>query len=290
MGAVPDRPGDHPHLRALPPRRYDRGDRHHRASPLPARCRAGYHRGHRALGDPARDHRCSHLPRPHPPGRLLLSGREPVGGVRDLERRHRHLRITPRRRDRRIHRMPAGGNPAVVVRRRAGPGDARRAVAGTAGQLRQPRALRPAHDPPVGFGDPVHQHDVPRGVPGRHAVPPPVPLRDRLEPDRSRRHPHPGTHTLPALGTSLRGLSDLVRTRPKLARSDPHRPHQRCAPRDPRQHLDLAHRDRSRRHPLRHAVPPSPRVGDQQVTFPRAHCAETGQEPDLSRAGASRPR
>ena len=56
--------------------------------------------------------------------------------------------------------------------------------------------------------------DVPRRPPGGHAISPPVPLRDDLEPHRGRADPVPRAPVQAAMGQGVGPVHDLVRARP----------------------------------------------------------------------------
>ena len=217
---------DHPHLCAVHSRRNRRSHDDHLQTTRPAGRPRPRRSRHHSLGGAVRHRRCPVLPRLHPHRRLLLPRREPVEGVRHLGRRERPLWIPHRRSRRRLHRVPANQNPVLVLRRRAGTGPARRAIAWTVRQLLQPRTLRPANHVAVGPADRSEQSQIPCRPPCWIALPPVVPLRDHLEPDRGRHHPGVGTPPQLAMGASLRRVPDLVRPRPELAGSNPDRSHQ----------------------------------------------------------------
>ncbi len=93
---------------------------HGGAAAPPRRRAVGDHR-HPHLGRPARDHRRAGVARAHPPDRLLLPGRRPVGGHPHLGRRRRDLRLTRVRRARRLDRLPDQRGPVPDVPRRPRP-------------------------------------------------------------------------------------------------------------------------------------------------------------------------
>ena len=209
----------------------------------------------------ARHRRRAALPRRSPtptttsaPGKNLTSR----SLDRDLGGRHRDLRRPPRRRRRRLHRLPLDRPPVPDLRRRRRARPAARAGHRPLRQLVQPRALRPARPTCRGASrSTVRQRGVPRR-PRATARCSTRPSSTRCLEHRRRDHHVPHRElvkfvdpwsTAPAIasarrrrpvasapavrapdpsrsgsGARLRPVPHLVRHRPHVVRVDPHRP------------------------------------------------------------------
>lgn len=92
-------------------------------------------------------------------------------------------------------------------------------------------------------------------------------------------------------GAEPRDLPDLVRHRSHWTRSDPHRPHQRRTPGNPRQHLGIYRRRPHRHRPPHHSNSPTPlrRASPYaKVSIPAIHEMEPAPSRDMNVSSPSR--
>ena len=173
----------------------------------------------RGVGRRRRDRRRAPLPRHH---ELERGARPLVGAVRRLAGRARRLGRDPlRRARRRVGRPPLGAERAALHgRRRARP--PARAGDRPLGQLVQPGALRQADRPAVGPRDrPVAPAG---GLLRPRDLPPDVPLRVRVRPDRRRRSCYSVDRRFKIRAAGpLRALRLLLLLRPLLRGAAPRR-------------------------------------------------------------------